>query len=57
MLTYTLRFKKAFVQPNIYGNLTIDQYRGTQFINGNLTVPTEFSIDKVSKTIFLIKQS
>ncbi|KAL4097345.1 hypothetical protein QTP88_022139 [Uroleucon formosanum] len=47
MLTYTLRFKKAFVQPNIYGNLTIDQYRGTQFINGNLTVPTEFSIDKV----------
>ncbi|XP_060866505.1 uncharacterized protein LOC132942205 [Metopolophium dirhodum] len=47
MLTYTLRFKKAIVQPSIYGNLTIDQYKETQFINGNITVPSTFSITSV----------
>ncbi|XP_060863513.1 uncharacterized protein LOC132940111 [Metopolophium dirhodum] len=47
MLTYTIRFKKAIVQPSSFGNLTIDQYRGIQYLNGHFTVPSTSTITKM----------
>lgn len=36
---------------NITGNFSIDQYKDNQYINGNVTIHTKLSIDKVSETI------
>ncbi|XP_022175879.1 uncharacterized protein LOC111037548 [Myzus persicae] len=47
MLSYTVRFKKVFVQPSQFGHFTVDQYKETQYINGNFTLPTNVSIDTV----------
>ncbi|CAI6364587.1 unnamed protein product [Macrosiphum euphorbiae] len=46
MLTYTVRFKKVSLHPSNLGNFTIHQYRESQFVNGNLTVPLNSLPDK-----------
>jgi len=51
MLTYTVRFKKVSVHPNELANLTVTQYKGTQFINGNITILPNIVTDKVSITV------
>lgn len=50
MLTYTLRFHKMTLIPNISGNYTIDQYREKQFINAKVINPIK-NITKVSQNI------
>ncbi|XP_029347074.1 uncharacterized protein LOC115034404 [Acyrthosiphon pisum] len=47
MLTYTIRFKKVSMHPNILGNFTIQQYRESQFVNGNFTIPPSSFPDKI----------
>jgi len=50
MLTYTLRFKKMKVQPNITIDYsTIDLYKGQQFINAKIAINSKELINKVSK--------
>lgn len=36
---------------NITGYFTIDQYKDTQYINGNVTIHSKLIVDTVSKTI------
>jgi len=49
MLTYTLRFKKLEVQPNItIDYYTIDRYKEGEFINGQITIDSKKLINKVS---------
>lgn len=50
-MTYTIRFNKMTLHPNITGNYTIDQYKGVQYINGYLHVDTKESLNEVSKMI------
>jgi len=50
MLTYTLRFKKMEVKPNITVDYhTIDLSKGEQFINAKITINSNELINKVSK--------
>lgn len=50
MLSYTVRFKKLIVHPNITANYTIDQYKDNQYyINGNIKIDSKLMIDKVSE--------
>lgn len=49
MLTYTVRFKRLEVQPNITVNYyTINRYKEGEFINGQITVNSKELINKVS---------
>lgn len=52
MLTYTIRFKNLTMYPNISGEITIDQFREKQFINGNVTIDTKLYINRVSNQLF-----
>jgi len=60
MLTYTLRFKKLEVRPNITVDYyTVDRYKEGEFLNGQITVHTKELMNKVSTiyetTIFRLK--
>jgi len=39
------------VRGNTTGYFTIDQYKDTQYINGNVTIHSKLIIDTVSKII------
>ncbi|XP_050053199.1 uncharacterized protein LOC114131139 [Aphis gossypii] len=47
LLTYTLRYKKMSAHGNITGYFTIDQYKDTQYINGNVTIHSKLIVDTV----------
>ncbi|XP_025202731.1 uncharacterized protein LOC112599868, partial [Melanaphis sacchari] len=48
LLTYTVRFKKISVKPNItINNYSIDQYKDIQYLNGDVTLNTKEQINKV----------
>ncbi|XP_026815491.1 uncharacterized protein LOC113555272 [Rhopalosiphum maidis] len=48
MLTYVIRFKKFYVTPNFTMDYySFDQYKDTQYINGQFTINTKELINKV----------
>uniref|UniRef100_A0A2S2NL53 Uncharacterized protein n=1 Tax=Schizaphis graminum TaxID=13262 RepID=A0A2S2NL53_SCHGA len=48
LLTYTIRFKKLYAKPNITMDYySIDQYRDSQYINGQFTINTKELVNKV----------
>jgi len=50
MLTYTIRFKKFEVKPNITVDYySIDRYKDVQYINGKITINSKELINKVCK--------
>lgn len=51
LLTYTLRYHKMYFNPNVSGRYTVDEYKGTQYYNVNITIDTTLSLDKVSENV------
>lgn len=47
-----MRYKNITMHPNVSGELTIDQLREKQFVNGNLIIDSKEPIDSVSAPIF-----
>jgi len=49
LLTYTVRFTKVEVQPNItIDHYTIDRYKEGEFVNGQFTIHSKKLINNVS---------
>lgn len=49
MLTYLPRFYKFTTYPNISGNVTVNQYKEKQLVNGKFLIDTNYDVDKVCK--------
>ncbi|KAL4097344.1 hypothetical protein QTP88_022138 [Uroleucon formosanum] len=46
LLTYTLRFKKVEIHPNINTDYTINRYKEGEFVNGQISINTDKLINK-----------
>ncbi|XP_026808808.1 uncharacterized protein LOC113555266 [Rhopalosiphum maidis] len=57
MLTYTIRFKKFEVKPNITVDYySIERYKDVQYINGKITINSKELINKVTATFYRCDQ-
>ncbi|XP_060836827.1 uncharacterized protein LOC132919326 [Rhopalosiphum padi] len=53
LLTYTVRLKKIYVKPNFTMDYyTIDLYKDTQYLNGQITINSNKLINKVVGLIY-----